>query len=172
MEKTNLNNKIHKQKDMKVCEICGRQTDRTYKTYLEGSKIEVCYDCLMRHNLKPIESPNIVIKRNKFEVKDEEKNFDIVDNYGEIIRQTRDKMKLTQEEMAKKLGISLIKYRQIEHETIVPEKDLIEKIEKILKIKLQIDKNDEDGEDDMEIIASTNTNEFTLGDIVEIRKRK
>jgi len=49
---------------------------------------------------------------------------------------------------------------------------LIEKIEKILNIKLQVDKNDEDEEDDIEIIASTNTKEFTLGDIVEIRKRK
>ncbi len=156
---------------MKVCEICGRQTNKTYKTYLEGSKIDVCYDCLVKHNLKPIESYNVVIKRNIFEPKDKEESLDIIDNYGKIIRQARDRLKLTQEEMAKKLGISLIKYRQIEHETIIPEKELLKKIEKILNICL-INKNEDDEDDDVDIIASTNTHEFTLGDIVEIRKRK
>ncbi len=157
---------------MKVCEICGRETDKTYQTYLEGSKIEVCYDCLLRHNLKPIESYNVVLRRNKFNRESKEESFDIIDNYGEIIRQARDKAGLTQEEMAKRLGISLIKYRQIEHETIIPEKELLEKIEKILNIKLKIENEEEEDEDDFEIVSSTNTNEFTLGDIVEIRKRK
>ena len=156
---------------MKICEICGREVEKTYPTYVEGSKIEVCYDCLIRHNLKPITSQKILIRKYKKEETYQNDAFDIIENYGNVIRQARDRLKLTQEEMAKKLGISLIKYRQIEHETIIPERDILEKIEKILNIKL-IEKHDGEDEDDIDMVASTNTKEFTLGDIVEIRRRK
>lgn len=63
-------------------------------------------------------------------------DLDIVENYGEIIRNARMKIGLSQEEFAKQLSEKITIIKRIEQGNFKPSIELARKIEKFLKIKL------------------------------------
>lgn len=62
--------------------------------------------------------------------------FEYVEGFGRIIREAREEMGLTQEDLAKQLNEKVTVIRKIEAGEFNPPIDLVRKIEKLLKIKL------------------------------------
>lgn len=63
-------------------------------------------------------------------------DLDLIENYGEIIRNARIKMGISQEELAKQISEKLTIIKKIEQGTFKPSIELARKLEKFLKIKI------------------------------------
>jgi len=115
------------------CEICGRNSSDLYLISVEGTRLTVCSDCsncgtfIAKVEEAPLEVTTITR---------EEPETDIVDNYAELIRGTRAKASLTQEELAKKISESLNVIKKVEKGELVPTEKLSKKLEKLFKIRL------------------------------------
>ncbi len=152
---------------MPTCEICGRKTNKLYKVLVEGTEMLVCENCKKYGEVisevsekKPVKH---VVKSKPMPTKEEV----VVENYAEIIRNTREKLGLTQADFAKKLGERESLMKKIEDGKLVPTLDLAKKIEKEFNIKLieEIDASEY-------AVKSGKEEETTLGDIVDLKVRK
>lgn len=63
-------------------------------------------------------------------------DLDLIENYGEIIRNARIKMGISQEELAKQISEKLTIIKKIEQGSFKPPIELARKLEKFLKIKI------------------------------------
>lgn len=147
------------------CIICGKETNKIFKIEVENNIIEVCENCKSYGKIASIE-----LKTNKLRISKnlKEKNFEdfeIVENYDEIIRNRRKELNLSIDELAKKVGIKESYLSKIEKGKIYPDKKTIEKLEKMLKINLR------EEEKVLTIKKNNNTEEekLTIADIVEIK---
>ena len=117
-----------------ICEICGRKTNKLKKVVVDGAELMVCEACskygreLYQDKKEKVEK---VVKK-VIDVQEEE----ISEDFHKILREKREKEGLTQEEMAKKLGIKESLYKKLEEGDVKPSLDLAKKIEKILGVKL------------------------------------
>jgi putative transcription factor len=120
------------------CEICGKETNKIFITEIEGTVLRLCEECSRGGRILNIIEGGKKIKENlkpKMDFEDEE--YDLVENYGEIIADARNKMNLSIEELAKKIGEKESLLRKIEKEEIRPSDKVIDKLERFLKIKLR-----------------------------------
>ncbi|MEM0333065.1 MAG: multiprotein bridging factor aMBF1 [Candidatus Aenigmatarchaeota archaeon] len=144
------------------CTICGKETAKIFKIELDGNIIEVCENCKSYGKIVKIEEKKIKIIKpvnvNFFE------NFEIVENYGEIIRNRRIELNLTIRDLAKKIGVKESYLSKIEKGEIYPDKKTLEKMEKLLKIKLK----DKEKEFNLEK-ESRKEEKLTIADVVEIK---
>ena len=114
-----------------ICEVCGKYR-KTHKAIIEGAEVEVCSFC---HQ----EDRSIY---NKTTEKKESKKIhtiveeEIVEGYNEEIRKAMRKYNLNEEELAKKLNISLSYLKHIILGKIKPDKKTAKSIEKLLNIKI------------------------------------
>lgn len=115
------------------CEICGKNVREMFLISVEGTRLTVCKDCsncgtfISKVEEPPFESPRII---------KEEPEIDIVENYAELIRESRTKMGLTQEELAKKINENLNVIKKVEKGTMIPTEKLSKKLDRLFKIKL------------------------------------
>ncbi|MEJ5292106.1 MAG: multiprotein bridging factor aMBF1 [Candidatus Methanosuratincola sp.] len=130
------------------CEICGKKiVGFPARISIEQSVLLVCQGCskfgtkIDRTAARKIESTSpkpgprkLVAKpqrRDKFE------EFILVENYGELIRKSRENAKISREELAKRLGEKESVIRRIESGEMYPTAELTIKLERLLKIKLK-----------------------------------
>jgi putative transcription factor len=140
---------------MVECELCGSKATRRAK--VEGSILDVCDECVKFGD----EVPRIEIKKTKKKIPQLELEDVLVRDFQKIIRSSREKRKLTQVELAKKLNEKVSVIKRIEDGWEPPVK-LIEKIEKYFKIKLR------EKIDDTIQEKKTDSKKLTIGDIVEV----
>lgn len=146
------------------CEICGGKiVGRGYRVVVEGTELTVCERCrdLGVEAKRPVKisvKPKIVNKP----IVDE---FDLVENYNEIIRRERERRGWTQEELAKRIKEKVTLIRKVEKGEMTPEKDLIEKLERLFGFRLR------ERVEEVKVEGSRFTTP-TLGDVVVIRRRK
>jgi len=119
------------------CEICGKETKKIFIAEIEGIILRVCEECAKSGRiLNIVEKGNKIKERQKPKGKSEEE-YELVENYGKLITEAREKMSLSIEELAKKIGEKESLIRKIEREEIRPSDKIIERLEKLLKIKLR-----------------------------------
>jgi putative transcription factor len=140
---------------MVECVLCGSKATR--KAKVEGTIIDVCDDCVKFGK----EIPRIEFKKTNKAIPEIEDDDILVKDFHKIIRKARERKKLTQEELAKKLKEKASVIKRIE-EGWKPSMKLIEKIEKFFEIKLR-EKIEENILD-----KKLNSKNLTIGDIVEI----
>ena len=100
----------------------------------------------------------------KIEVKSiPEEEFVLIENYGKLIVEARQRMNLTREEFAKKIKEKESVIRRIENEEMKPDEKLLNKIEKFLGIKLRKPYTRE------RLKLTGKEAKLTLGDVVEIK---
>jgi len=164
-------------KKEKTCDICGRPIlGKPITKYIEGAKLQVCSNCSkFGKSVKPSRTPGtykpkakkrkkLPYQRSRFE-----KDFILIENYGETIRKARERKKWTQDEFARKLKEPLSLIKRIEKNKINPSVGVVKKIEKLLGISL----TEMDIEEDIpQIRKKSKSSSITLGDIVEIKKKK
>ena len=164
------------------CEVCGREIfGRPHNVIIEGAKLLVCSECAkssMSSMRYAPEKPRASIKRGRpggRQTKTSQRpqtgmleDSVIVEGYGKKIRQGREKLELTHEELSRQIGEKISLLQKLETEKMTPDLALAKKLEKTLKIKIlgspatiHVD----------EELREHKPTDLTLGDIVVVQKR-
>jgi len=142
---------------MTECKICGSKKANR-KARIEGAILTVCEDCVKFG--EEIKTPEVkVVKRSLPKIEETEEI--LKPNFNEIIRNSRQKMKLKQEDLAKKINEKMSTIKRLE-EGWEPPLNLIRKLEKFFNIKL-IEKPEEKS-----LEKKIDKKKLTVGDVVEI----
>ncbi len=153
------------------CEICGRKIEgKPFKVVVEGSEVIVCSYCRQFGVEKPstVSQPGVtkvVLKKKKSVGKIEFKDV-LVEDYNVIIRREREKRGWSQEKLAKMIKEKESLIKKIERGEIVPEPEVVEKLERVLNIKLR------ETVPDIKIELNKRRQTLTLGDVVIVKKKK
>ncbi len=151
------------------CEICGRPISKGFKIVVEGSEMTVCASCRQYGTEKPSTAVQqgarrVVLPKRKpssrIEFEDE-----LIENFHIIVRREREKRGWSQEELAKKIQEKESLIRKIENAEIVPEPEVVEKLERLFNIRLR-ERVPEVKMERRSFAAPT------LGDIVVVRRKK
>ncbi len=143
---------------MSNCELCGKKTDLV-TAYVDNVRFKVCSGCSKYG--KVIET-DIKEPEKKYIMKREEIAEVVVDNYSKIIKNSRDKLGLTQKDFALKLNEKESLIAKLEQGSLKPDIELAKKLERFFSIKLVIQEK---------IDISTNTKikdqKLTIGDVLK-----
>lgn len=162
------------------CEICGRKIiDSPSRIMVEGLQLMACHRCSghgekVKFDIDKIRSG--MSKRSKIESRirkansrrftDSLENLEIVEDYYRKIKEGRERMGISQEELAKYLKEKLSVVQKIEIGKIIPSIKISREIEHILKIKLLSTPKKE-----TENKTQINSNSaLTIGDIIKLKK--
>lgn len=94
---------------------------------------------------------------------------EIVQNYDVVIRQAREKLGLSHEELGKKLNEKVSVLRKIETGKMTPNNTLAVRLEHVLKIRLIVPAKIEKMPETM--IPNKASKELTLGDLIKIEDK-
>ena len=132
------------------CELCGREAKELKRVWFEGAVILACSGCVSKYGLReakvppsvlrPTGEPKKTVPRRTFGVKVKrpfEEELVLVDDYGRLVREARERMGLTQEELAKKLGEKVSVIKKIETNKLIPTDRLVRDLERLLGISLR-----------------------------------
>jgi putative transcription factor len=152
---------------MVLCDMCGKETNLVVAD-IEGTELNVCDICAKHgkiiRKIEPIKESRNIRKKEKIEI-EEETIEKIVEGYGKLIKESREKLGLKQEDFAKKINEKSSIIHNIESEHYEPDIKLAQKIEKFLKIRLieeeKIEKTNIDHVDSAGL---------TIGDLIKIKK--
>jgi putative transcription factor len=165
------------------CEVCGRKIHTSpIKAEIEGAKLTVCIECskhgriLTRDEIELSQktlrtqipaSPIRLQTKKKPEAK-VEITQEMTENYFAKIRQAREKLGLSHEELGKRLNEKASVLRKIETGKMTPNNMLVTKLEHVLKIKLLVPISEE--KIPQQPPKSPNR-ELTLGDLIQLNKK-
>jgi putative transcription factor len=170
------------------CEVCGSQIiGRAYSVVIEGAKLLVCSECSNSNSsptryepkilkvspkkVTPVRPVRPVRPRMKTRASQQRfmlENSVIVKGYGKRIRQGREKLGFTHEELSRKIGEKISLLQKLETEKMTPELVLAKKLESNLKIKiLESPTLAQVGEE----VLTHKPTALTLGDVVVVQKR-
>ncbi|MBU0459647.1 MAG: TIGR00270 family protein [Nanoarchaeota archaeon] len=152
---------------MPLCEMCGKD-ERLVLAEIEGGELNVCSNCVKYGTVKK----KVELKqfRSGFQQRPtpDRPQYKIVSNYAVLIRGSREKKGMKQEEFAKFLNERESIVSKWEQGHLIPRIDVARRIGKILGINLvELETEGEKVE-----VKKGKSNEFTLGDFVKMRKRK
>jgi len=164
------------------CEVCGRRIiGKPLKAVIEGAKMIVCPDCsklskfkwemettpskprTMKATKLPI--PAISTKKQTPQVAE---TLELIDNFGSHIRQAREKIGLTHEDLGRKISEKVSVLKKIESGKMTPTHQLAERLEHTLKIKLLVPLTEP------KIPSGSiplKQREVTLGDLINVKKK-
>jgi len=173
------------------CEVCGRKIHgKPVKALIEGAKLTVCGECAKHGTIiweepktpsplppkpeakpKKIASPKLPpVAAGVGTQKADEVSLELVDDYDVKVRQAREKMGLTHEELGKKINEKVSVLKKIETRKIKPDNRLAAKLEHALRIKLLVPAS----EDKVSALTVSKqpSRPLTLGDLVQLDKER
>jgi len=167
------------------CEVCGRKVHgKPYKVIIEGARLTVCDDCSKHGKVTWEEEPKpkAVIKpkgprpvlRTQVRIQQTtplEAKVELVDDFDARIRQAREKLGISHEELGKNLNEKVSLLKKIETRKMIPDNTLATKLEHALKIKLILPVSEEKAKIPPTKTSKTINRELTLGDLVNLEKR-
>jgi len=128
------------------CEVCGQEIrEQPFYRIIEGGRMTVCGQCskfgsgdwdprqvnVSQNQRRPAQPRRL---RNDLEAAEE---LELIDNYGELIRKSRQKKKLSVEDFAKKINEKESVVKKMEKEEMNPPAKLIKKIENSVVKKME-----------------------------------
>lgn len=145
--------------------MCGKEADLVLVS-VEGVEMNLCSGC----------SKFGVIKKGFFQsdqkpsskIRKDEPEFNLVANFASLIKSSREKKNLNQEDFAKFLNERVSFVAKWESGKLRPSVDTARRLERLLGLKLVEGVTEKSFEQE----KSRKNNEFTLGDFVKVRKRK
>lgn len=164
------------------CEVCGRKIHGSPVTAeIEGAQLTVCTECskhgrivtreeirLKAEALSPRVAPLILVPTRKKPEAKVEITQEVVEAYPLKIRQAREKLGLSHEDLAKKINEKESVLRKLETGKMEPNDMLVTKLEHALKIKLLTPISQEEVKKE---IPKTPSRELTLGDLIQLGKK-
>lgn len=166
------------------CEVCGRKIfGKPYRVIIEGAKLTVCNECskygkiVWEEEAKPKTAtpktktafPPLRTPNKKPSAMTVDTTQELVENFCLKIRQAREKLGISHEELGKKINEKVSVIRKIETGKMTPDNTLVAKLEHILKIKLLVPASEEKISKKIPKPASR---ELTLGDLVKLDKKE
>ena len=157
------------------CEICGADIrGPSSKISIDSSELTVCGNCSQYGKNASKRTPvsrkvspvaRVVPKRKGSGKKVELITDELVDDYDHVIREARERKKLSHDQLAAKVKEKAALIKKLERGDLVPEESVRIKLEKALDIKLteRTSADDWSGE-------SLNRG-MTLGDLVKIKRK-
>lgn len=155
------------------CEICEKYIEKGKNVRVEGSVVITCDECSKYGEVIGTVSSKEVKKtppkvEEKEEVTFELEGEGLVDNYSELIRKTREKKGVKQEELARLINEPASLIHRIEIGKMEPSPQIARKLQKKLGVKLL----EESGVMDVQAVKAKISEELTLGDLVVVKKKK
>jgi putative transcription factor len=166
------------------CEVCGRKIyGKPYKVIIEGAKLTVCSECskhgkiVWEEEAKPEKTkskpkatlPPLKIQSKKPSVTTVDTTQEIREDFDLKIRQAREKLGLSHEELGKRINEKVSVLRKIETRKMKPDNLLVTKLEHTLKIKLLVPASEEKISQ-IKIPKPVNR-ELTLGDLIQLNMK-
>jgi len=159
----------------KQCEICGAEiVGAAQRIVIDGSTLDVCKSCARfgkpEDKWSPVPKKMVPVERaftvRRPKPRDHFKDLvELIPEFGRKIREARESLGLTPEELAARIKEKAALLKKIEREEISPEDDVRKKLERELKIKLT------DQVSEARVKASGAGKGLTLGDIASIRRK-
>lgn len=158
------------------CEICGKEINgKPITINIDGSTMKVCKDCskygkIQRQPNKPHNKSKQANRRRQSKPysssRRTEPTYELVEDYGKLIREKREQNKWSREDLGKKINEKVSVISKIETEHMKPDTKLAKKLERLLKIDL-LENISSDIEDNYK---SRTMHGSTIGDIAIIKK--
>lgn len=163
------------------CEVCGRKIyGKPYRALIEGAKLTVCIECskhgtIVKEEVKPkkiISKPKVSLasKTQKAQEKSIDTSMELVEDFDQKIREGREKLGLSHEELGKKINEKVSLLRKVETRKIKPDNKLATKLEYTLKIKLLVPVQEE--KIPQPKLPKESSQELTLGDLVQLNRKQ
>lgn len=162
-----------------ICEICGNTIrGKIFNTKVEGASVKVCHKCSRfgadqqswsKFGKGAVNSEGVRLPpkpRVSGAVRSDE-DYDLVEGYHNVIKDAREAKGWSQKDLARKINEKESVIRHIETEGFTLSKELIQKLERTLKIKL---KDDSDYSIDTSK-SKQSLKETTIGDVIKIKKK-
>ncbi len=155
-----------------LCDICGSK-EATARALIEGTEMSVCQGCSSFGKVVTVIRHELPARKKKAEPEHEELVAErsrgelvqlIVPDYGNIIKNRREKLDINQEDAAKKLCIKESLLHKIETGNFEPNIELARKLEKFFGIKLV-----EQVEEQTVHTTKPGSEELTIGDFIKIK---
>ncbi|MGC8999213.1 MAG: multiprotein bridging factor aMBF1 [Candidatus Bathyarchaeia archaeon] len=169
------------------CEVCGRKIHgKPIRAIIEGAKLTVCSECSKHGTIiweeetkqpptlkpKPKTAQSQTLKAQAVRKTQTvlENTLELVDDYDVKVRQAREKLGLTHEELGKKINEKVSVLKKVETRKIKPDDKLAAKLEHALRIKLLVPASAE--KVSSITVSKQPSRELTLGDIIQFDKDK
>ena len=162
------------------CEVCGRRImGKPFKAVIEGAKMLVCNECVKlgsiyweektEPRLKKIARrlPTPILPTRKQPTIKVEESIDLVEDYGSKMRQAREKLGLSHEDLGRKISEKVSVLRKIESGKMTPDQKLAEKLQHALRVRLLA----EVSVPKVPTKALAAPKPVTLGDIIQLKKK-
>jgi putative transcription factor len=163
------------------CEVCGRKIHGTpIRAAIEGANLTVCTECskhgriireqedvLQRTPKKPFAFVPFIQKKKSPQVK-MDTTQEIVEDYDSKIRQARESLGLSHEELGKKINEKASVLSKLETRKMKPNNVLVTKLEHVLKLKLLVPIKEEKISQGF---PKSPNRETTLGDLIKLSKK-
>ena len=162
------------------CEVCGRRIVGTpFKAVIEGAKMLVCKECVKlgsmfweektEPHLKKVAKrlPSPMLPTRKQPTIKVEESIDLIEGFGSRVRQAREKLGFSHEDLGRKISEKVSVLRKIESGKMTPDQKLTEKLQHALKIKLLA----EISEPKVPSKALAIPKPVTLGDIAQLKTK-
>ena len=164
------------------CEVCGRQIfGAPVRAVIEGANLNVCAKCakLSSGFWEPKPQPQRRVKRSvaykpiqPFAKRKPRptvsETLELVENLGQTVRQARESLGMSHEDLGRKTREKVSVLRKIESGKMVPDLGLAEKLEHTLKIKLRVPVT----EPKAQISTSYRPHGATFGDLIQFKVKK
>ena len=128
------------------CEMCGKEAE-LYTATIEGTNLKVCERCAGHGKIIAKARPKVVPRKVKKAAKPEQIEVELVEvvleDFAKRIRDARTKSGMTQKEFAKKINEKESLLHKMETGSFTPSLPLAKKLEKILRIKLTEQREEE-----------------------------
>ena len=161
------------------CEVCGRKIHGSpIRAEIEGAKLTVCIECSKHGKIikeevdfgqrakKPLTPVPFIQRRKPVQAK-VDITQEIVEGYHSKIRQAREKLGLSHEELGKKINEKASVLSKLETGKMTPNNLLVTKLEHALKIKLLVPIKEEK----ISAFPKAPSREPTLGDLMQLNKK-
>jgi putative transcription factor len=162
------------------CEVCGRQIfGAPIRSIIEGAKMTVCSECAklgsgywepkpQHHTKKRTKrQPTISFSKRK-QPPTVTETLELVSDFGQRVRQAREGLELSHEDLGRKIRERVSVLRKIESSKMVPDLVLAEKLEHALKIKLRVPPS----EPKVQPVLSSKPRGTTLGDLIQFKVKE
>ena len=157
------------------CEICGAEIPGTpNRIVIDRSTLDVCKSCARfgkaEDKWTPVPRKVVPVERaftaRRPQSRDQFKDLvEIVPEYGRVIREAREGLGLTPDELASTIKEKAALIKKIERQELIPEDRVRKKLEKELSIKL----TDQSTEEKVKYRGGAKG--LTLGDIADIKRK-